>query len=346
MKNIKDIKNATQKPKNYICRHMKQGVASGYTIGDKADQSIYVSNDAIKSMCKSFEGCPVYVGHQDVSLENIQAEADGYVSNSFYNEADGWFYAQFVAVSDKAHKAIKDGDFVSNAYLPSETAGEGTDISTRYDIEVLNGEFTHLAIVPNPRYEEAEIMTLEEFKAYNSVKLEQLEELKNSKDEKETIMFWNKKEAKGDEITNDTMVSLENEDVSVGEMISFMENAKKEEAKAKEEEKMNMESKVDVDGEEMSLAELRDAYLAKKNAVDEDKAENSSDEDEKENESDEDEKENAEKADEKESKEDKENSKDVDHKKDMENSIENGVDAIKVEITTQAQRIETGKSRY
>ncbi|MGB2578128.1 hypothetical protein AAIR98_000046, partial [Elusimicrobium simillimum] len=45
------------------------------------------------------------------------------------------------------------------------------------------GYYTHLALVANPRYEEAEIMTPEDFKAYKEAKRAQLNQLQNSKDD-------------------------------------------------------------------------------------------------------------------------------------------------------------------
>jgi len=89
-------------------------------------------------------------------------------------------------VSDKAHEAVKKGWAVSNCYSPTEYGGGGVYHDIGYQKEVKNGEYEHLAIVPNPRYEEAVIMDPEAFKKYNEGKQQEIQQLKNSK-EKEML---------------------------------------------------------------------------------------------------------------------------------------------------------------
>jgi hypothetical protein len=171
--------NAKQMPEVFMARHMREGVAR-YE-GEDGDDVILVRNDTIRKMCESMRGVPVFVIHQDVDMENLQQQADGYVSKCFYNENDGWWWCEFVAVSDKAHEAIQKGWLVSNAYGFEEVDvrnEDGTYINVPYNREILNGEFNHLAIVPDPRYEDAVIMTQEEYKQYNSQLRDSLENVK------------------------------------------------------------------------------------------------------------------------------------------------------------------------
>lgn len=323
--------NAKQFGKVFFCRHMVQGVA-GYQ-----DENIFVSNDTIRGMCKSFEGKPVYIDHQETDLENLQ-DADGFVVRSFYNENDGWFWAEIMAVSDEAHEAISKGWMVSNAYIPTKWGSGGTYLNVPYDGEVLGGEFTHLAIVPNPRYEDATIMTQEEYKTYNAEKTVQNGELKNSK-EKETkkgkIMFWKKTEVKnsdGLDVEN-TFLTLENgQDVSIAEMVNAIEKGDEDkEEKTNEEDVMGQ--KIKVNGEEMTVEELKQKYTSKKNAEDEaekeEEAKNAAKEEEnRKNKED----------------EEKNNSKHFDEmKKGYENSKSKAQPAP---VITMADRLEAGKSRY
>lgn len=171
--------NAKQMPKTYMARHMKEGLAR-YEEEDGEDV-ILVRNEALRKMCDSMQGVPVYVHHQDVDMENLQQQADGYVSRCFYNENDGWWWAEFVAVSDEAHDAIAKGWQVSNAYGFEEVDvrnESGTYINVPYNREILNGEYNHLGIVPNPRYEDSVIMNPEEYKQYNSQLRDSLENVK------------------------------------------------------------------------------------------------------------------------------------------------------------------------
>ena len=299
------ILNAKQMPRVYYCRHMQEGVA-GYD-----SETIMLELETLKKVMPSFVGKPLYVHHvEDINLEALQETADGYVTSCFYNEKDGWIWAQFIAVSDAAHEAIANGWSVSNAYIPTESGASGTWHNVDYSRKILDAEFTHLAIVPNPRYEDAKIYTPEEYKVYQETLTNQLKALHNSKETKkeEKTMFKLFKNTK-QEVTSidaDTMIELQNgKEVSIADMIEAITNAKKNEAA--EEEKMNMDSEVEVGDEKMPLKELVNRYnaMAKKNAeecaekekanaeAEEDKkaVDNEADEDkEKENEKDEDEK--------------------------------------------------------
>jgi hypothetical protein len=134
-------------------------------------------------MNPTFQGKPVYVDHVDeVDLDNIQTDADGYVIDSFYNKSDGKNWVKFLVVSDRAKEAIRMGWRLSNAYIPTSFSGGGENHAVSFAKEVTGGEYEHLAIVRHPRYEESVIMTPEEFKVYNGEKELELTRLANSKD--------------------------------------------------------------------------------------------------------------------------------------------------------------------
>lgn len=311
--------NAKQMPATYFVRHMVPGVC-GYN-----DGNVFIDLDVMKKMAPTFAGKPVFVGHQPVDVETVEADADGYVFDCFYNEVDGWFWSRICIHSDKAHQAVRDGWAVSNAYMPSEYGAGGQYLNVDYNQKVLNAAFTHLAIVANPRYEAATIMTPEEFRLYQEEKRNEFKQLQNSKDEKKGIsMFkiFNKTAAKT-EVTNeadireDSIVEFEGKEYTVKEFRERV-NAKKNEAdekddkknsvvlnpkvgaealenededKSKEnkknddgedEEMENDDGKVTVDGEEVSMKDLKNSYRnsknnAKKNEADDKEKENSKD---------------------------------------------------------------------
>lgn len=277
-------------PQVFYCRHMYAGLA-GYE-----DETILVDLAAMMALSKTMKGVPVYVEHQDVELENIE-RADGYVSDCWYNEKDGWLWAKFVAVTDAAHAAIRNGWAVSNAYMPEGDEGAGLYTNLPYNRKITGGQFTHLAIVPNPRYELAKIYNDDQYKQYISELENKTKELANSKKEKPTMAFKIfRNEKKGfDDVTDlgEVLVNHKGREVSVETLMN--EVSEFEELKASL-EKGTYEIQV---GEGMmTLSDLVNAY---KNMCEE--KENESDEDEKENESEEEEKENEE------SEEEKENSK-------------------------------------
>ena len=152
---------------------------------EKGEDKLYVIQDeALKKMNASFEGKPVYIKHVDeVNMDTLKEDANGYVVKSFYNEFDGAWWVEIIA-DDEAQSFIEKGWAVSNAYLPTELGSGGEYHAIKYDKEVLNGVYEHLAIVDNPRYEESVIMTPEEFKNFNEGRKAELEKLKNSKENK------------------------------------------------------------------------------------------------------------------------------------------------------------------
>jgi len=175
------LKNEKQLPKRYFARHIKEGLV--HYLENGKDVLYLVKNDALQKMNKSFEGKPVYVRHVDsIDMDKLRETADGYVVKSFYNEFDGAWWTELMVVSDKGHEAVKKGWAVSNCYSPTEYGSGGVYHDIDYQKEVRNGEYEHLAIVPNPRYEEAVIMTPEDFQKYNEGKQQEIKQLKNSKE--------------------------------------------------------------------------------------------------------------------------------------------------------------------
>lgn len=268
--------NAKQEPQSYYCRHMQIGVAQ------YVDEMILVDMDCLKKMIPSFRDKPVFVRHQEVDLENLQAQADGYVTDSFYNEVDGWLWAKFIIVSDEGHKAVMAGWSVSNSYAPTAWAGSGTHHNVAYDRKITDGVFNHLAIVPDPRYEDAKIYSCDQFKIYQEEEKERLKTLNNSKTGvTKMLKFFRNERKEVSNIDENTMIELDGKEIAVKDMIALVKNAKEEEEKEKA-SKMNDDDEVDVGGEKMPLKELINRYSnlkGKKNADEDD----SSDADEKNN---------------------------------------------------------------
>lgn len=324
-----EVKNASDFPKFYYTRHMQAGLC-GYE-----DETILVDTDAVIKLGDTFKGKPVYIQHQDVKLETLKEDAVGYVQNTFMG-VDGWLWSEIMITDDEAHEVIKDGWAVSNAYIPTVWGEGGTKHNLPYDREVLAGEFTHLALVPNPRYEDAKIYTPEQYQARNTQLVNSL--ASNPTQKKGFIMkFW-KKEEVSDASTADFIEYTNDKGEVVTKSVEEMKNALEAEAK-KEEVKAK---KVLVNGKEMTVEELAKAYEklnAKKNEdkeVDErDDVENTDDESDMENESED--KETESECDEV---EEKKNS----HFDTMKNAHLKNSGAILIE--TSMSKLQRGQSRY
>lgn len=245
---------------------MAEGVAE-YAEPGKETYRILILENALKTMDATYAGKPVYVQHvEEVDLENIQNEADGYVMESFFNQPDGKHWTKFIAVSDKAHEAIRRGWQLSNSYVPKSTTKGGEWHGVEYQQEITAGEYEHLAIVPNPRYAESIIMTPEEFKQYNEDKKVELERLSNSQDEKEKpnmgakLAFWKRSKV---ENAMDPELSVvlpkSGKEITIAELVSEADEraAKKKNSMAEPHDKVKMH-----DGNMCNVAELVDKHKA------------------------------------------------------------------------------------
>ena len=263
--------NAKEEPKIFYCKHIAPGVCA------YADETILIGEEALKEMDKTFAGKPIYVNHQPVNLENLQEEADGYVAESFYLPEDGCHWAKMIIVSDKGQEAIRKGWKVSNAYVPDEFGVGGEWHNIPFNREIMKGHYTHLALVDNPRYEEAEVMTPEQFKMYKEEKRAQLKELENTKGEGKTMFkLFKKAEVTNSDDLSKVMVELsDGSAVSIGEMVNSVEEKLKAEELEKKDACHNedvLEKVVKVNGEDMKVSDLIKAFEDKcSNADDEEK---------------------------------------------------------------------------
>ena len=104
-------------------------------------------------------GCPVIIKHKDITEENADKERVGVVSKVWYNEFDGWYWCEGIIWDKQAIDLIKNqGWSVSCTYDFESDFKKGTYHGKDYDMEFTGGEFLHLALVPNPRYERANIV--------------------------------------------------------------------------------------------------------------------------------------------------------------------------------------------
>lgn len=181
---MQKIENDTQAAQIFYGLHFAPGVAQ-YSEGEEEPYRILINENVAKKMDATFQGKPVYVRHVDeVDLTKFRWEAAGVVFDSFYNSVDGKHWVRFVVFGDEGLQAIKKGWTLSNAYVPGSFSNGGLWHGVPYQKEVMDAEYEHLAIVPDPRYAESVILTPEAFKAYNDKKEIELKKLTNSKNQK------------------------------------------------------------------------------------------------------------------------------------------------------------------
>lgn len=114
-----------------------------------------LKKETIDKFVNTFIGVPIIIDHKDEITENDKA---GDINNIWFSPEDGWFWCSGMITDEKAIKLVENGYNVSCQYRITDYS-VNTDSKLHngnpYDKEILNGVFEHLAIVENPRYEDA-----------------------------------------------------------------------------------------------------------------------------------------------------------------------------------------------
>lgn len=141
------------KGRHFVSRFIEPGAVSYGKAG-----VLKVTKEVLDKFIQSFVGCPIVIRHQNITNANADEKRVGVVNGVWYDAKDGWFYCDGIIWNEDAIKKIENGWTVSCTYDMTDSTGEsGEWHNIHYDDELLNGVFLHLAIVPNPRYEDATI---------------------------------------------------------------------------------------------------------------------------------------------------------------------------------------------
>ena len=211
-----------------------------------------LEKETIEKFIYDFVGCPVIIGHNDVTEENKDELVDGNICHIWFDQVDGWYWVDGIINSQEALDKIEQGFNVSCQYEITEYSNNTENKlhnGNPYDKVILNGKPEHLAIVETPRYENAMIAVnaIDSTEKEETITCEQIEKAIN--EIKDTEMFKNlfKKENKMEQeelkkLFMDCLVELKAKNEE--------DEAKKaeEEAKAKaeaEEEKEDKEEKAE-----------------------------------------------------------------------------------------------------
>lgn len=246
--------------------HFYPGVAEYKDGPDKEPYRVFLNESTLRTMDPSFAGKPVFFEHVDEvepDINELRKESDGWVIESFFNSSDGKHWVKFITVSDKAERAIKNGFKLSNAYRPKSFSKGGLWNGVSYLKEIIEGEYEHLAIVNNPRYEESEILNPEQFKDYNDNKFLELKRLSNSKGD--SIMKFSIFKKSKVENAFDPELSIilpkSGKEMTFVQIINSMDEM--EDAKKKNEVMADMDHKVKMhDGSMCNVAELMEKHKA------------------------------------------------------------------------------------
>ena len=202
-------------PTSFKCSYIEPGLVAYADVG-----TVLVRKEVLDKMANSFVGKPVVnEEHKDVSPSDFRlGKADGIINSVWYDSQDGKFHCAYQIWDGDTRKNINNGYKVSCAYRVLRWGPGGIHNNVPYDREVLDGEYTHLAIVSNPRYEDVKI-----YNKGGRMKLTWLQK----------ILSNGKEETKAHEIeTTNSKVEINGKEVSLDECL----NAYKEQLSQKEKE--------------------------------------------------------------------------------------------------------------
>jgi hypothetical protein len=267
----KTVKNAV--PKRYRIYHITPGIAD-YTA--EGIGRVLIQKAVLDKMNPSFVGKPVVnMQHTDKEPDELfqslkngsppEEFADGVISAVGYDEASGWYYTDALIWDTETQENIDNGFSASCAYDVTDFDDKGgTYNNVEYDEEVLDGEYVHMAIVPNPRYERAYIIK-------NSKGEEMKITLFKNKGEKKPIKNQEPPPKKPDDedeevIENaDGYVEIDGEQVPLAELIKVYQGEQ-----AGGETMLNEDDEVDTgDGKRVRVGDMINAYRNRKKNADE-----------------------------------------------------------------------------
>lgn len=119
-----------------------------------------LKKEIIDKFVYNFVGCPVVIDHKDVTDESAKDLRVGVISKVEFDQFDAWYWCEGVIFDQEAIDLVNNGYNVSCQYEITQYAtNDRKELhnGNPYDKEILDGAPEHLAIVKNPRYENAMI---------------------------------------------------------------------------------------------------------------------------------------------------------------------------------------------
>ena len=142
------------KGRKFVSRFIEAGVAHYQEFGD-----ILITKETLDKFINTMVGCPLIINHKEITDKNADKERVGVISNVWFNDNDGWYYCDGIIWDLQAIDLVKNqGWSVSCTYDFVSDNLEKTHNGKKISMEFIDGEFLHLALVNNPRYERANIV--------------------------------------------------------------------------------------------------------------------------------------------------------------------------------------------
>lgn len=139
---------------HFVSKFIEAGIAFYDNLG-----WILITKETLDKFIQTMVGCPVIINHTDITPQNVEQERVGDVSRVWFEPADGWYYCEGIINDKQAIGLIKNEGWTVSCAYKFKTSGEPVMYhGKQVDMEFIDGDFQHLAIVKTPRYEGAEIV--------------------------------------------------------------------------------------------------------------------------------------------------------------------------------------------
>lgn len=224
--------------------------------GERVGGNVLVQKETLDKMANSLKGKPIINwDHRSVNPKEYgKGKFQGIVTEVYYNSIDGHYHAKGYVWDEATRKNIENGFSISCAYTVSDWGDGGTYHQVPYVKEVRNGSYTHIAVVPVPRYESARIELL------NSAKGGIMGLL--------SLFRKDKTEEKVDIDMSTAKVAVEGiGDVALEELVNSFK--KSEAIKAAAGKTLGLTDVIELDGKKVSIQELVNSHLAFYNEAEE-----------------------------------------------------------------------------
>ena len=243
--------STSQWPKEYTCTFIQPGLIS-YEDVDMG--KVLVQKPALDKMLNTLIGKPITYSKDHINgmvANDFDKVAQGIVTKAWFDDKTGWYMCSFLAWDDDLKREIEQKKYsVSCGYSVINMVDGGNYNQILYDKEVLDGTYTHIAIVPTPRYNGAKIL---------------LNSIGGSMFEKVIGWFSNsqKDDKTGKQQINPDVDSLEinGQRILIKDIVSEVKKSK-EFLNRKE---INPESTLEIDGMPMTVKEIIECYKNCKN---------------------------------------------------------------------------------
>lgn len=256
--------NLASEGKKFRCKMIEPGLVS---YRDQPGGGIeLLRKETIERCLNSAIGNPLTIGHVNVTAENRMDIENGIVEGAEAGD-DGWFYVYGTVDTENAKSLIRRGQAPSCAYAVKTFGPGGTYHGIKYDREISELIFNHLAIVEKPRYEGSSFrmnsMSVKQ-PTMNVIKfLKKLVTRVNGADGNpvETVTVSTT------DIPLDTEIEIDGNPVRMNSLIDAWKAGTKAVFTA------SAEDEVEIDGAKVKMNELVDCYknskMARQNAADE-----------------------------------------------------------------------------